>query len=115
MLALFKNIPLISATLAFLFSQFIKVLIYRDIKAFGRYGGMPSAHISTLSALAWAVGRTTGYESPQTAIAAILLAVIASDAVGLRRKVDPNSGHTLAEAIAGFVLGMIIALIMTRR
>ncbi|MCD6104539.1 MAG: divergent PAP2 family protein [Thermosipho sp. (in: Bacteria)] len=113
MLDLFKNIPLLASILAFLSSQFLKVIIYRDIKSFGRYGGMPSAHIATLSALAWAIARTTGYDSPQTAISTILLAVIASDAVGLRRKVDPNSGHTMIEAIAGFILGMIIAFIIT--
>ncbi|MBO8160338.1 MAG: divergent PAP2 family protein [Thermosipho sp. (in: Bacteria)] len=113
MLDLFKNIPLLAAVLGFLASQFIKVIIYKDIKAFGRYGGMPSAHISTLSALAWTIAQTTGYDSPQTAIAAIFLAVTASDAVGLRRKVDPNTGHTMAEAVAGFILGMIIAFLIT--
>lgn len=113
MLDLFKNIPLLASFLAFLSSQILKIIIYRDIKSFGRYGGMPSAHIATLSALAWSVARTTGYDSPQTAISTILLAVIASDAVGLRRKVDPNTGHTMIEAIAGFILGMIVAFIIT--
>ncbi|WP_228288209.1 divergent PAP2 family protein [Thermosipho ferrireducens] len=112
MLALLKNMPLIAAALAFFFAQMIKVVIYRDLRVFGRYGGMPSAHVATVSALAWATGRVTGFDSPITAVAGILLSVVAADAVGLRRKVDPNSGHTLMEAVVGFALGMLVAYLL---
>ncbi|ONN26669.1 acid phosphatase [Thermosipho affectus] len=111
---LLANNALLTAFFAFLIAQFLKVLIYKDIKSFGRYGGMPSAHVATVSALAWKVARITGYDSPNTAIAAIFLAIIASDAVGLRRKVDPNSGHTFIEALAGFLLGTFLAFIIPK-
>lgn len=114
MLQLLTNKPFIAAFLGFLVAQLMKVFIYRDFKSFGRYGGMPSAHVATVSALSWEVARVTGFGSPETAIAAIFLAVVASDAVGLRRKVDPNSGHTLFEAIAGFFLGMLIAFLIPK-
>jgi hypothetical protein len=114
MLQLLSNKALMAAFFAFLSAQILKVIIYRDIKSFGRYGGMPSAHVATTAALAWEVARLTGYNSPETAIAAIFLSIVASDAVGLRRKVDPNSGHTLIEAILGFILGTIIAFIIPK-
>jgi len=88
--------------------------IQRIFCVFGRYGGMPSAHVATTSALAWAVGYTTGFDSPLTAIAAIFLAITTADAVGLRRNVDPNKGHTLMEAIYGFLLGWIVALLTVK-
>ncbi|MEN3042972.1 MAG: divergent PAP2 family protein, partial [Fervidobacterium sp.] len=91
---LLKNVCFLSAFFGFLGAQFIKVIIYKDVKVFGRYGGMPSAHVATTSALAWAVGYTTGFQSPMTAVAAIFLAITTADAVGLRRNVDPNNGHT---------------------
>ncbi|ABR31161.1 acid phosphatase [Thermosipho melanesiensis] len=113
-MGLLTNNALITAFFGFLTAQFLKVIIYKDIKSFGRYGGMPSAHVATVSALAWKVARITGYNSTETAIAAIFLAIVASDAVGLRRKVDPNSGHTFTEALAGFLLGTLIAFIIPK-
>jgi acid phosphatase family membrane protein YuiD len=109
-----KNPSFMSAFFGFLAAQFLKVVIYKDFRVFGRYGGMPSAHVATTSALAWAVGYTTGFDSPLTAIAAIFLAITTADAVGLRRNVDPNKGHTLMEAIYGFLLGWIVALLTVK-
>uniref|UniRef100_A0A7C4GDD2 Acid phosphatase n=1 Tax=Fervidobacterium thailandense TaxID=1008305 RepID=A0A7C4GDD2_9BACT len=114
MVDLFKNVPFLSAFFGFLSAQFAKVLIYKDIRVFGRYGGMPSAHVATASALAWAVGYTTGFSSPETAIAAIFLAITTADAVGLRRNVDPNKGHTLMEVVYGFTLGWLVALVTVK-
>ena len=111
---LFKNTCFLSALFGFLSAQFLKVIIYKDIRVFGRYGGMPSAHVATTSALAWSVGYTTGFSSSQTAIAAIFLSIVTADAVGLRRNVDPNKGHTFMEVIYGFFLGWIVALITVK-
>ncbi len=103
------NKAFVASFFGFFTSQFLKTLIYKDIRVFGRYGGMPSSHVATTSALAWAIALTTGYDSPYTAIAAIFMAITTADAVGIRRKIDPNSGHTLLEVVAGFFLGMIVA------
>lgn len=111
---LFHNLAFISALLSFLSAQFLKVFIYKDIRVFGRYGGMPSAHVATTSALAWSVGYITGFDSPMTAIAGIFLAITTSDAVGLRRTIDPNKGHTLMEVIYGFLLGWLVAFLVVR-
>ncbi|MGB9614562.1 MAG: divergent PAP2 family protein [Fervidobacterium sp.] len=109
-LELSQNVPFVSAFFGFLAAQILKVIIYKDIRVFGRYGGMPSAHVATTSALAWTVGYIEGFRSPITAVAAIFLAITTADAVGLRRNVDPNKGHTLMEVIYGFLLGWIVAL-----
>lgn len=113
-MGLIRNVPFLAAFFGFLSAQFLKVAIYKDIKVFGRYGGMPSAHVATTSALAWATGFVTGFESPFTAIAAILLAITTADALGLRRNVDPNKGHTLMEVIYGFLLGWFVAFTTVR-
>jgi len=113
-LGLIKNPSFMSAFFGFFSAQVVKVFIYKDIRVFGRYGGMPSAHVATTSALAWAVGYQTGFNSPMTAIAAIFLAITTADAVGLRRNVDPNKGHTLMEVIYGFLLGWVVAILTTK-
>ncbi|MFN6992139.1 MAG: divergent PAP2 family protein [Fervidobacterium sp.] len=111
---LFKNVPFLSSFFGFLSAQFIKVIIYKDIRVFGRYGGMPSAHVATTSALAWAVGYTEGFTSSTTAVAAIFLSIVTADAVGLRRNVDPNKGHTIMEVIYGFLLGWLVAFLTVK-
>ncbi|HOK87820.1 MAG TPA: divergent PAP2 family protein [Fervidobacterium sp.] len=111
---LLHNLAFISAVIGFLSAQVIKVIIYKDLRVFGRYGGMPSAHVATTSALAWSIGYVSGFESPMTALAAILLAITTSDAVGLRRNIDPNKGHTLMEVIYGFLLGWLVAFLVVK-
>ncbi|WP_448375571.1 divergent PAP2 family protein [Fervidobacterium sp.] len=113
-LGLLKNVSFMSAFFGFMSAQLLKVIIYKDFRVFGRYGGMPSAHVATTSALAWAVGYTTGFSSPETSIAAIFLAITTADAVGLRRNVDPNKGHTLMEVIYGFLLGWLVAVLTVK-
>jgi len=113
-MGLLHNLAFISAFASFLAAQILKVIIYKDFRVFGRYGGMPSAHVATTSALAWSVGYITGFDSPMTAMAAIFLAITTCDAVGLRRSIDPNKGHTLMEVIYGFLLGWLVAFLVVR-
>lgn len=113
-LELFKNIPFLSSLFGFLLAQFVKVIIYKDFRVFGRYGGMPSAHVATTSALAWSVGYVEGFSSPVTAVAAIFLSIVTADAVGLRRNVDPNKGHTIIEVLYGFLLGWLVAFVTVK-
>ncbi len=106
---LLKNTPLIAAVVSFLAAQSLKMLLTRKFSTFKRYGGMPSGHASAASGLAFSIGRCTGYSSPITAVAAMLLMVIVADAVNLRPHVRDDLGHTWSEAFAGIALGFLIA------
>lgn len=106
-----------------------------DLRSFVTSGGMPSAHSSTVSALATSVAMTQGLDSATFGIAAILAVVVMYDAAGLRQSVGQQSailnriiqelrfrriaelerdlrefiGHTPFQVIAGAVLGVLIA------
>ncbi|AEH51915.1 divergent PAP2 family protein [Pseudothermotoga thermarum] len=112
---LLKNTPLIAAVLSFLAAQGIKVILTGKLSTFKRYGGMPSGHAAAASGLAFSVGRCTGYSSPITAVAAMLLMVIVADAVNLRPHVRDDLGHTWTEAFAGIALGFIVAHLLPAR
>ena len=97
-------------------------------------GGMPSTHAAVVAALAFAVGRTMGFDSPSFAIACITAAIIDYDAAGVRfnagrhakainellKKLDINDlesvqkkalreslGHTVPQVLVGTALGML--------
>lgn len=97
-------------------------------------GGMPSAHSALVAALATAVGRTQGLDSPLFAATAVLAAVVMYDAAGVRQAVDRQSrvlthllnhvppthsdfdrfleelvGHTRVQVIAGALVGIAVA------
>ena len=107
-----------------------------DLRFFVAGGGMPSAHSSTVSALATAVAMTHGLSSVAFAIAAVVAVVVMYDAAGVRRAVSRQSvilnrivkellekrprgeverdlrefiGHTPFQVIAGAALGIFIA------
>jgi acid phosphatase family membrane protein YuiD len=92
-------------------------------------GGMPSAHTSVVVALASYVGLVNGFDSALFGVALCFAMVVAYDAVKVRYAVGRNAlalnkiidqgnhkvdtvkivkGHTIAEAIAGFFLGLLI-------
>lgn len=99
-------------------------------------GGMPSSHTSFVTALAIGIGKYAGFDSVSFAISAAFALIVMADATGVRRAVGrqavvvneileevhkkrllPESkvkeliGHTPYEVIAGFILGIIIAVI----
>jgi len=85
------NIMIESAILANLLAQIAKIPIYYLKHRTWRFGlifstgGMPSSHAAFVAALATAVGLHTGIGSPYFAIAFVLAAVVAYDAMGIRR------------------------------
>jgi len=107
-----------------------------DFRWFVGTGGMPSSHAAGASCLASAIGLEYGFDSAYFALAASFALVVMFDAQGVRRaagkqarilnKITDNIywqgridegrlrelvGHTPIEVIAGFFLGIIIALV----
>jgi len=99
-------------------------------------GGMPSSHAAGASCLATAIGLSQGFDSVYFALASAFAIVVMFDAQGVRRatgrqarilnkvmediywqgRIQENRlrelvGHTPIEVIAGFLLGVVIALL----
>lgn len=80
-----------SAILANLLAQIVKIPIYYFKHKTWRFGliistgGMPSSHAAFVAALATSVGLNEGVGSAQFAISFVLAAVVAYDAMGIRR------------------------------
>jgi acid phosphatase family membrane protein YuiD len=99
-------------------------------------GGMPSSHAAGASALATSVGLEYGFNSPLFAVAAAFAMVTMFDAQGVRRATGYQAtilnkmmddiywkgqieeqrlkelvGHTPIEVLAGFIFGVICAMI----
>lgn len=107
-----------------------------DFRWFVGTGGMPSSHTAGASCLATAIGLEYGFNSVYFALAASFAIVVMFDAQGVRRATGRQArilnkitediywrgrihegrlreliGHTPVEVIAGFLLGVIIALL----
>jgi len=107
-----------------------------DFRWFVGTGGMPSSHASGASCLAAALGLQYGFDSAYFALGASFAIVVMFDAQGVRRasgrqarilnkvmddiywqgKIEEGRlreliGHTPIEVIAGFLLGVAIAII----
>ncbi|KAL2903570.1 putative membrane protein YuiD [Bienertia sinuspersici] len=88
--SIFTNTPLISALVAFILAQSIKVITtwYKerrwDLKQLIASGGMPSSHSATVTALAAAIGFSDGVGDSVFAAALILACVVMYDATGVR-------------------------------
>jgi len=128
--------------LALIIAQAIKVIIDSikgqfSWKNFNSYGGMPSSHSAMVSALAMEVGLQMGFLSIPFAIALTLAFIVIRDAVGLRQLLgnhgkvlnmlikdipdykedkypflEERLGHTYWQALAGIILGIIVAMLM---
>jgi len=139
-----KNEIFLSAFLAWLVAQLLKVIIYAarnkkfNFKLLLGSGGMPSSHSATVMALATAIGRTQGWESPMWIVTLTFAIIIMTDAVGVRRAVGQQAtilnkmldefctdgkigetrlkellGHTPVEVIVGALLGIGMAIVFT--
>ena len=107
-----------------------------DFRWFVGTGGMPSSHAAGASCLATAIGLEYGFNSVYFALAASFAIVVMFDAQGVRRATGKQArilnkitediywqgridevrlreliGHTPVEVIAGFLLGVAIALL----
>lgn len=101
-----------------------------------RAGGMPSSHSALVAATAHAIGLYEGFSSSYFAISFALAMVVIYDATGIRRQAGKHAriinqmitdlaqghplkqeqlrevlGHTPAEAVAGTLLGVMVAQI----
>ena len=110
-----------------------------DFRWFVGTGGMPSSHAAGASCLAAAIGLEYGFDGVYFALAASFALVVMFDAQGVRRaagkqarilnritddiywqgRIDEGRlrelvGHTPIEVIAGFFLGIVIALVAHR-
>lgn len=99
-----------------------------------RAGGMPSSHSALVTAVAHACGLFAGFDQPIFALAVVVTMVVVYDATGIRRQAGKHAelinamiqdlakghplenqilrevlGHTPMEALAGVVLGLVIA------
>jgi len=115
----------------------IGVIRYKrfDFRWFVGTGGMPSSHAAGASCLATAIGLDCGFDSVYFALAAAFALVVMFDAQGVRRASGRQArilnkitediywqgriredrlreliGHTPVEVIAGFFVGVLIAL-----
>ena len=102
-----------------------------------RAGGMPSSHSALVAASAHGVGLYYGFDTPLFAVAVVLAVIVVYDAAGIRRQAGKHAerinaifkdlasgkphwhetqeelkevlGHTPMEALAGTLLGILIA------
>ncbi|MBN1326166.1 divergent PAP2 family protein [Candidatus Falkowbacteria bacterium] len=128
--------------LALVIAQLIKIIIDSvrgqfSWSSINKYGGMPSSHSAAVSALATEIGMLSGWFSPAFAIALLFAFITIRDAVGLRQYLgnhgkvlnmlikdlpdykedkypylEERLGHTPLQALAGIVLGILIAIII---
>ncbi len=99
-----------------------------------RAGSMPSSHSALVASVAHATGLFVGFASPLFALALTLAAIVINDATGIRRQAGKHAeiinrivrdtvkgkrtkekqlkevlGHTPLEALAGTLLGIVVA------
>ena len=130
------------AAISWVVSQITKTILhavtYRtlDPKRLLGDGGMPSAHSATVTAVALSIGFEAGFDAPVFALALIFAFIVMHDAMGVRletgrqakilndmmdfiykeeppeKKLKEFVGHTAAQVIAGFAVGIIVTLLI---
>ncbi|SDB88417.1 divergent PAP2 family protein [Shouchella lonarensis] len=85
------NFPLLSAFLAMLIAQFLKIPLTFfatqkvDWSLFTSTGGMPSSHSAAVTALSTSIALEQGLDSSLFAVSAVLGIIVMFDATGVRR------------------------------
>ena len=135
-----SNHAFLAALFAWMVAQILKVFtkfLFQkkwDFKRLAGSGGLPSSHSAFVMALSTNIGRQTGFNSTQYAIALAMGLIIMYDAAGVRRAAGTQAkiinkliddvyhqrpefmketlkeliGHTPFEVIAGAALGILI-------
>lgn len=131
------SIYLIAAGAAWFVSQVLKYLIrasrsgrWTDSSSFLHSGSMPSVHTATVVSLAVVVGAKDGVNSAVFALSLLLMAIVAYDAMGVRRTAGEQGlalrkllkndakkpylalGHTPLEVVVGAIIGTIVGSIV---
>lgn len=139
-----SNYPLWCAALGWVVAQLMKTVVCMiQNKRFSfvslvSSGGMPSSHSATVCALATAIAKTSGLQSPEFALSCIFAFIVMYDASGVRRAAGEQAkilnrmmesaaqgrteempihlkeliGHTPMQVFAGAGLGILLALVM---
>lgn len=92
-----------------------------------RQGGMPSTHSAFVTSLVIVVGRKTGLDSIEFAIAAVFASIVWYDAIGVRAVLGEQAkvlnvlqhfhhlretlGHSLLEVLVGIIFGAIVTMV----
>ena len=140
------NRILVMALIACGLAQLLKLVIDLirhqkfDARALVTTGGMPSSHATLVSALATGIGLTSGWSSPEFAIATTFAIIVMYDAAGVRQAAGKQArilnqivdelfqekpefnedrlkellGHTPFQVIMGLFLGVFIAWLACR-
>ena len=103
---------ILSAVLSFTFSQILKAILRKDIKAVKDYGGMPSGHTALIVGTTTSVGLTAGWNSPCFGLAFSLSLLLLSDILRLRPLISPKVVHRFSEMVVGGILGILAALLV---
>jgi len=96
---LFANRVLWTAVVANILGQVIKMIIVLrrtgrlDVTRFFEAGGMPSSHAATLTALAYGIGKHTGWGTDLFALTAVVTWVVVYDAANVRRAAGQHAEH----------------------
>lgn len=138
-----RNPALVAAVVGWLLASSLKLPIHYfrthrwNWSLLLREGGMPSSHSTVVSAVAYAVGITAGFDNPSFAVAVALAMVVVYDATGIRRQAGRHAeiinamikdlvdghplqqeklrtvlGHSPGEALAGVMLGLVVAQVV---
>ena len=144
LVALLSNRAFWAAIIAWFIAQALKsirslVLTRKlDFSFIVASGGMPSSHSALVTALATAIGRVSGLQSTNFALAAILAGVVMYDASGVRLAVSKQArilnymlddfffkrglneqrlheliGHTPVQVFAGALVGLVTGILLT--
>jgi acid phosphatase family membrane protein YuiD len=139
---LFTNSVLMTAIVAWLIGQFLKLPGYYILHRKWKWGvilspgGLPSSHSSLITATTLSIGLYHGFNNPLFGLAIAISMIVIYDATGVRRQAGLHArvineimeeifagrpvpekqlrevlGHTPIEAIAGILLGILIALV----
>lgn len=137
-----SNHILITGAVGWALAQILKTIIHAityhgiDLKRLLGDGGMPSAHSTTVTAIAVSAGIECGFDSAYFAIACILAFIVMHDATGVRRETGKQAkiineildeiykgqltpeetlkefvGHTPFQVLMGFLFGIAVAVI----
>ena len=100
---------------AWLIGSVIKIISKRSTKAVFAYGGMPSDHMTFVTAMCTSLLLVTGFDTVFLLSCALWILVL-NDLIVLRRKIDENSrikiSHTPVEIAIGIALGIVVPIIL---
>lgn len=77
-----------------------------SLSVFIQYGGMPSSHAALIGSMLWLFFRLEAVNQVSFIVAVALSFVVLRDAVGLRRKISPELGHSFLEVFVGLLVGV---------